>query len=189
MIDVRDAMRAVLKHRKGDLVVSTEMAVLAWADVSDDWSLDIGMPSMSKGSSMALGMALAQPDRRVIVWDGDGGLLMNLGSLVTIAGKAPANLYHIVLDNGMYATTGGQRVPNVGNSSFAALAKEAGYPRTYEFDNLEDWKTSVEQLLDEKGPLLIVLKSAPEFPNWSAPGNFPRFRSATAARAAMTGKD
>ncbi len=90
MIDMRDAMRAVLRHRRGDVVLSTETSIGAWAEVSDDETLDLPIPAMSKGSSMALGVALAQPQRRVIVWDGDGCLLMNLGTLVTIAGQAPA---------------------------------------------------------------------------------------------------
>ena len=57
---------------------------------------------------MALGIALAKPDTKVILFDGDGSLLMNLGSLVTIGNKAPKNLVHFVMDNGVYATTGGQ---------------------------------------------------------------------------------
>ena len=169
MIDVHEAMRAVLQYRDGDLVVPTEMAVSAWADVTDDPSLDLPVSAMSKGSSVGLGLALACPDRRVVVWDGDGGLLMNLGSLVTVAGQAPRNLYHIVLDNGMYATTGGQPVPNVGGFSFKALAEAAGYPRAYEFDDLEEWSVSIGQILQEDGPVMIVAKSAPLFPDWSAP--------------------
>ena len=167
MIDVHEAMRAVLRHRDGDLVVPTEMAVSAWAEVTDDPSLDLPTSAMSKGSSIGLGLALARPDRRVIVWDGDGGLLMNLGSLVTIAGQMPKNLYHIVLDNGMYATTGGQPVPNVGGFSFKKLADAAGYPKAYEFDDLEDWTLRIGEILGEDGPAMIVAKSAPLFPDWS----------------------
>ena len=139
MIEMRDAMRAVLEHRDGDVVLATETSVAAWQDVSEDDSLHLPLPVMGKGSSMALGVALARPDRRVIVWDGDGCVLMNLGTLVTIAGTAPANLYHIVLDNGMYAMTGGQPLPNQGNFSFTDMAEAAGYAAMYEFDDLEDW--------------------------------------------------
>ena len=75
MINMRDAMREIVKLRKDDIVVSTETSIGAWADVTDDVTLDLPIPAMSKGSSMALGVALAQPDRRVILWDGDGSLL------------------------------------------------------------------------------------------------------------------
>ena len=65
---------------------------------------------MGKGSSIALGLALARPDIPIILFDGDGSLEMNLGSLVTVANKAPKNLYHFVIQNGVYAMTGGQPI-------------------------------------------------------------------------------
>ena len=191
MIEMRDAMRALLQHRREDVVLATETSIWAWADVTNDEALDLPISAMSKGSSVALGVALAQPNRRVIVWDGDGCLLMNLGSLVTIAGKAPSNLYHIILDNGMYALTGGQPLPNVGNVSYTELAREAGYAKTFEFDNLEDWSTEIGEVLNEKGPLLIVMRTAPEITNWrlDPPGSVRRMPEATPdARAALTGR-
>ena len=156
--------------------------------MTDDPTLDLPIPAMSKGSSMALGVALAQPDRRVIVWDGDGCLLMNLGTLVTIAGQAPANLYHIVLDNGMYAMTGGQPVPNEGNVSYIEMAEAAGYAKTFEFDDLEEWTVRIGELLSQPGPVLVVMKTAPEITDWrSAPP--PRRRrmpeAAPEAKAAL----
>ena len=180
MIEMRDAMRAVLKHRKGDVVVANETSIHAWAEVTDDETLDLHTPCMGKGGPLALGIALAQPDRRVIVWDGDGCLLMNLGGLVTIAGKAPSNLYHIVLDNGMYAMTGGQPVPNAGNFSWTGLAEAAGYARTYEFDDLEDWTMSIGEILNEKGPVLIVMKTTPEIIDWAHPPRIGRRRMSEA---------
>ena len=61
---------------------------------------------MGSASTIGLGIALAQPQRKVIVVDGDGSLLMQLGSLVTIAGAAPANFFHFVFENGVYETSG-----------------------------------------------------------------------------------
>jgi thiamine pyrophosphate-dependent acetolactate synthase large subunit-like protein len=192
MIEMRDAMRAVLRHRKGDVVLSTETSIRAWADVTDDVTLDLPIPAMSKGSSMALGVALAQPRRRVIVWDGDGCLLMNLGTLVTIAGQAPANLYHIVLDNGMYAMTGGQPLPNQGSLSFQGLGEAAGYAKIFEFDDLEEWTTRIGEVLDERGPVLIVMKTVPEITDWrnNPPARGRRMREAApVARAALAAGD
>ena len=166
MIDMRDAMKAVIDHRRGDLVLTTETSTLAWQDVTDDDALDLPIPAMSKGSSMALGVALAQPDRRVILWDGDGSLLMNLGSNVTVAGKAPKNFYHIILDNGIYAMTGGQPLPNAGGINFEDLARSAGYPRTTSFDNLEDWVTGIGEVLEGDGPVTNVMTTTPELTDW-----------------------
>ncbi len=192
MIEMRDAMRAVLRHRKGDVVLSTETSIDAWADVTDDETLDLPIPAMSKGSSMALGVALAQPHRRVIVWDGDGCLLMNLGTLVTIAGQASANLYHIVLDNGMYAMTGGQPVPNQGRLSYQGLAEAAGYAKIFEIDDLEEWTTQIGEVLDERGPVLIVMQTGPEIPDWrnNPPARGRRMaEAAPVARAALSAGD
>src|SRR5690606_25141592 len=65
--------------------------------------------SMGLASAIGVGLALARPDRRVVVFDGDGNLLMGLGTLALVAAVAPANLVHVVLDNGVYGSTGGQR--------------------------------------------------------------------------------
>ena len=179
MIEMRDAMRAVLRHRKGDIVLSTETSIRAWADVTDD-------------ETLALGVALAHPQRRVIVWDGDGGLLMNLGTLVTIAGQAPANLYDIVLDNGMYATTGGQPVPNQGRLSYQGLAAAAGYAKIFEFDDLEEWTTQIGEVLNERGPVLIVMKTVPEITDWrnNPPADGRQMaEAAPVARAALAAGD
>ena len=137
MIAMRDAMRAVKRHDRGDVVLTTETAIWAWEDVLDDPDRHLPIPAMSKGSSVALGVALAHPERRVVLWDGDGGLLMNLGGLVTVAGASPKNLYHVVLDNGVYAMTGGQPTPNADRLSYAEMGQGAGYASTFEFDDLE----------------------------------------------------
>ena len=79
--------------------------------------------SMGLASSIGLGIALAKPDVRVIVLDGDGSLLMNLGSLATIGLLRPANLLVIVMDNEEYATTGGQATPTAHGADLAAAAR------------------------------------------------------------------
>ena len=177
MIDTRDAMRAFLPYRKTSIVVTTDTSVLCWGDVTDNDKLDLPNPAMSKASSLALGVAIAQPNSRVVVWDGDGGLLMNLGSLVSIGEQSPSNLLHIVLDNGMYAMTGGQPVPNADEVSYIEMALAAGYAKTYEFDNLEDWITNVKDILNLDGPVMVVLKTIPELTDWiNDPPDFSAIR-------------
>ncbi|MGH8057528.1 MAG: thiamine pyrophosphate-dependent enzyme, partial [Candidatus Entotheonellia bacterium] len=117
--------------------------------------------AMGQGSSHALGLALGRPDKRVVVLDGDGSLLMNLGTLVTIANAAPKNLLHCLCQNGTYETNGAVHIPGGGRVSFAGLAREAGYPKTYAFDQLEDWDLAVDQILKEDGPLFVDLKVEP----------------------------
>jgi phosphonopyruvate decarboxylase len=122
---------------------------------------DVAHGTMGKASSFALGLALAQPDTKVIVLDGDGSLEMNLGTLVTIADKGPGNFYHFVLENGMYATTGGQPIPGKDVVSFSGLAQSAGYAAVYDFDNLEDLATQTENILSQPGPVLVCVKTTP----------------------------
>ncbi len=84
--------------------------------------------SMGCAMSVGLGLAIAQPQRRIIVIDGDGALLMRLGGLCTIGYERPPNLVHILLDNGMHESTGGQSTV-AGSVNFCALASASGYPR------------------------------------------------------------
>jgi sulfopyruvate decarboxylase subunit beta len=88
--------------------------------------------AMGQCSSIGLGIALARPDVRVICLDGDGSLLMNLGSLCTIASQAPRNYALIVWDNEVHQTTGGQPTATAARSSLAALARGAGVDKALE---------------------------------------------------------
>src|SRR5262245_1284448 len=110
MMTQRQALEIVALHRGDRIVVTTMSACGIWPQLSDS-PLDFAdIPSaMSHAPSLGLGRALAQPRRGVIVINGDGCMLMNLGSLVTLADN-PAPIYMLILDNGLYEVTGGQRV-------------------------------------------------------------------------------
>ena len=163
MIDQVEMMKAIEKLRGDAVVVPVFRANVAWSKVTNNAKRDIPVGgAMGKGSSVALGIALSQPDTKVILFDGDGSLLMNLGSLVTIANKAPKNLVHFVMDNGVYATTGGQDVPGVGVADYADLAQSAGYSHTYKFDNLEDFVTQAEEIFSQEGPIFVAAKVIPD---------------------------
>ena len=163
MIDQTDMMTVVEKYRGDAVVIPVFQANKRWVEVSNHKTRDISVGgAMGKSSSFALGLALAQPDVNVILFDGDGSLAMNLGSLVTIAGQLPKNLYHFVLQNGMYATTGGQPIPGTNSLSFTDLAKAAGYAASYDFDDLEDFATNAERILNEPGPVFVCLRTIPE---------------------------
>jgi phosphonopyruvate decarboxylase len=166
MIDQVALMEVVEQYRDNGIVVPTMTGSRGWNEVSKNKNRDIPLGgAMGKASSFALGVALAQPDKRVIIFDGDGSLLMNLGTLVTIAEKAPKNLYHFVLENGVYAITGGQPIPGNNKISFAGMAKEAGYASAFEFDDLEDFASRASEVMSTEGPVFICVKTTPEIQN------------------------
>ncbi len=114
--------------------------------------------AMGSVSSVGLGLALARPDLRVVVLDGDGSLLMNLGSLATIASLRPANLVHIVCDTGTYETTGGQATHTAGAADLAAIGRGAGLSHVESVADLDQFERVVRRSLKEPGPWLIVAK-------------------------------
>ncbi|MFC1988605.1 thiamine pyrophosphate-dependent enzyme [Chloroflexota bacterium] len=162
MIDSFEALKVISRYRNNAIVVTTMTTMFEWPKISANPDMDLPMTgAMGKASSVGLGLALAQPGRKVIVLDGDGSLLMNLGSLVTIANMAPSNLIHFVFENGLYRTSGGQPIPNVGKFSFTRLIKEAGYTNMYEFEELEDLENNMETILNQTGPTSVCLKVTP----------------------------
>jgi thiamine pyrophosphate-dependent acetolactate synthase large subunit-like protein len=153
----RQALEVLARHRGGRIVITTMTAVSEWPELSDT-PLDFAyLPSaMGQGPGLGLGLALAQPGRGVVVVNGDGSMLMNLGSLVTLASH-PADVFLIVLDNGLYEVTGGQRVAGSGRTDFAALARGAGFPRVYTFATRADWEAGAAEALTGPGPVFVWL--------------------------------
>jgi thiamine pyrophosphate-dependent acetolactate synthase large subunit-like protein len=125
----------------------------------------LGDPAMGGHASFGLGLALAQPEKKVVLFDSEGDVLMSLGALATIAEQAPRNFYHFMLDNECYATTGGQPVPNAKNIAYEVIARGSGYPQAYAFNNLEDFSNNIKAILDQPGPVFVALKVLPEIEN------------------------
>ena len=166
MLDPIDVFNTFKPHRGNAIVTAQGTAGRHWGDISDQPSRDISLGgAMGHTTSAAFGLALGLPDEKVVLFDAEGSLLMNLGVLASIAGKKPANFVHFVLDNECYATTGGQPVPNSAEIDYAAMAKGAGYLSAYNFDDLEDFATSIEDIMQEDGPILIAIKVQPEIEN------------------------
>ncbi len=150
----------VLAALKGDSVsVGTMRAIPDWYDLgaAPDLNLD-NRGCMGAASAMGLGIALAQPQRRVIVIDGDGSLMMQLGSLTSIAGSGAANLYHFVVVNGVYETSGLQPIPAAGIVDFATMARGAGYQQASEFDDVGVLRERLPGIFNQPGPAMIALK-------------------------------
>src|SRR5438477_9148592 len=103
-----EALRAIAQARGDRVVISTMQVVTPWHALSPSPLNMTCVGFMGGASALGAGIALARPDRKVVVLDGDGSLLMQLGSLPTIGGAGPHNLHHIVFQNGVYETSGSQ---------------------------------------------------------------------------------
>lgn len=144
---------------RNEIIVPVYQAAQEWHGISPDYALTYySIGAMGQASSCALGLALARPDRRIVVLDGDGSLLINLGTLVTIASQKPANLLHFVCENGMYEANGGHPIPGRDRVDFAAMARAAGYVRADTIATLEDFEAKIPGLLKEPGPVFVALK-------------------------------
>ena len=110
MMHTAELLKVFAAHR-GDAIVVPGRGGRHWVKLTNRETLDVplGDPSMGGHAGFALGLALAQPDRKVVLFDSEGDILMSLGMLVTIAEQQPANFYHFLIDNGCYATTAGLR--------------------------------------------------------------------------------
>jgi sulfopyruvate decarboxylase subunit beta len=171
----RDEMlKCFARQRKDEIVVAVYMAAQEITHIAPNDLNYTFTGAMGQGSSHALGLALGRPDRRIIVFDGDGSLLMNLGSLVTIANQAPKNLVHCLCENGTYETNGAVPIPRAGQIRFIDLAKTAGYRNTYELSDIAEWERDLPRILKEDGPIFVDLKVEP---GEAYPENFPRLYS------------
>ncbi|MBI4333915.1 MAG: thiamine pyrophosphate-binding protein [Chloroflexi bacterium] len=181
-MDCFEAQKVIAQRRGNAVVVTAGTCVREWPQISDT---DMDLPcagAMGKAAVFGLGLALALPSRKVIVLDSDGGLLMNLGSLVTIANMAPPNLLHFVFNNGVWRGSGGQPIPSAGKISFKGLAEAAGYRHSYLFEDLDDLKGTLAGVMGQTGPTLVCLKvppltKSPPFPFAYPPTTIPRFRA------------
>jgi thiamine pyrophosphate-dependent acetolactate synthase large subunit-like protein len=166
MISAADVFRVFQPHRGNAIVIPTGTSGRHWRDFSTNEKRDLTLGgAMGQTTAAALGVALALPNEKVVLFDSEGALLMNLGILATIAGKQPLNFYHFLLDNECYATTGGQPVPNAQRINYAGIAKEAGYAAAYRFDDLEEFGRDVGDILGERGPVFVAIKVIPEIEN------------------------
>jgi thiamine pyrophosphate-dependent acetolactate synthase large subunit-like protein len=114
--------------------------------------------SMGLAFPIALGVAIAQPRRRVIALEGDGSLLMQLGCLSTIASQAPKNLTLVVMDNGIYQITGGQPTPAAASTDFVAVAQACGLADSAWAADEEDFERLVDRALAAQKPALIAAR-------------------------------
>jgi thiamine pyrophosphate-dependent acetolactate synthase large subunit-like protein len=155
-IERLDLFRALAARRSDEIVVTTMTATLQWPLVADHpLDFDFLAFGMGHAADFGLGLALARPERKVIVLKGDGGLLMSLGSLVTIGRYGPPNLLVLLMENRSYEITGGQDL--AAGVDFVALARGAGIDRVERLETLDAFEERLPGLLTEPGPHFVVL--------------------------------
>ena len=117
--------------------------------------------SMGLASSIGLGLALNRPERRIVVFDGDGNVLMNMGSLALIGATRPPNLVHIVFDNEAYGSTGNQRTIS-GQVALDDIARSSGYRHVDRVEAPDDLRAAAGDVLGQGGPSFLLVKIEPD---------------------------
>ena len=113
--------------------------------------------SMGLASSIGLGVALKRPKKKIFVFDGDGNILMNLGSLTTIGSLKPKNLIHVIFDNSVHESTGSQPT-NTNFVSIEKIAKTCNYNHTFTTKTKNDFEKILRKIKKLNGPIMIVVK-------------------------------
>ena len=153
----KDAIEIVCKYLKQEIIVSANGFISRDVYTSLDKNTNFYMiGSMGLASSIGLGVALKNPKKQVIVFDGDGNVLMNLGSLVTIGSLKVRNFIHILFDNHIHESTGGQ--PTTSRQiKIENIAKESNY-KIFSVSTKKHLKAVFEKTKQKKGPILISVK-------------------------------
>jgi len=151
-----ECFRALARHLTDEIVIAVYSSAFDWLEIAPRALNYFSFGGMGLASSHGLGLALGRPDRRVLVLDGDGSLLMNLGTLVTIGAAAPKNLVHLVCRNGTYEANGSHPIPNAA-VDFNGLARAADYPALPEFSKPADFEARIPEVLKQEGPVFATL--------------------------------
>lgn len=157
MMNRRKLLEALKERITDEIVISSYSTASEWIEVFDRPLNYFSHGAMGLPSSHGLGLALARPERRVLVLDGDGSLLMNLPTLVTIGRVAPVNLTHMVFCNGTYEANGGHPVPNP-DVDFEAMARAAKIEKACTISAMQDFTGRLDWLLNEPGPVFASLQ-------------------------------
>jgi len=159
VIPSMEATKAVNFHRKDAMVVSTSFALREWSQVSERRDLDIDLSDcMDRAPAVGLGLALAQPDGKVLVLDCDSTLRTNLGGLATIGECNPENLVHFLFEDVSSSSTSGVPIRELDNLDLLQIAQSSGYAKTYEFDKLEEFLIGLEEVMRQTGPVFVRVK-------------------------------
>lgn len=163
MLTKEEFLEPLARVRTDEIVITSMSVVRPWGRLSDsDFDFASADSAMGHTADLALGVAMAQPSRRVVCLNGDGSMLMSLGTLATIVESGVDNLILFVIVNGTYEITGNQRVPAAPTLDFAAMARAAGFASVHHFDEASAYATALDGILREKGSTFVSALVAPE---------------------------
>ena len=162
MLTKHQLLEPLSRLRTDQVVITTMATVRPWARYSQH-PLDFASADSAMGhaADFALGIALAQPQRQVICLNGDGSMLMTLGSLVTIVSAGAKNLILFIIQNDTYEVTGNQPIPGARTVDFSGMAKSTGFPRTYTFDDAQEYERVLPSILSGDGPVCVTVRVQP----------------------------
>jgi sulfopyruvate decarboxylase subunit beta len=162
MLTTTELLEPLARRRTDEVVITTMSTVRPWGRLSDhDLDFASADSAMGHAADLALGVALARPDRRVICLNGDGSMAMSLGTLLTAAQAGARNFALVVADNGTYEITGNQPVPAAGIADLAAMARGAGFPAAWRVEDTEEWRIRVADVLTAPGPVFVSVAVEP----------------------------
>jgi sulfopyruvate decarboxylase subunit beta len=153
-----DCLQAIVPHFGEELVVTNLGAVRHEWQALRPHAGNYHLQNLGLTSSMALGLALALPHRKVVAFDGDGSLLLNLGSLATIANQHPRNLVHIVFDNECYESSRGAPTATAGQADLAAIARGCGFANVITARTLSEFSEGFVRALMDNDLYFILAK-------------------------------
>ncbi len=153
------AVRLLRERLRDELVVTSLGTPSYFVNAAGDRPLNFYLwAAMGMASSVGLGLAVARPDHRVVVVDGDGAALMNLGGMVTVGQRAPKNLLWLILENGRFLETGGQTIATAEGADLVQIARGAGLPNADAADNPDALAELFDRGLREPGPSLVIAR-------------------------------
>ncbi len=162
MLTPRQLLEPLARRRTDEAVVTTMSVVRPWVEFSDsDLDFASADSAMGHAADLALGIAMAQPRRKVICLNGDGSMLMSLGTLATIVESGVDNLILFVIVNGTYEITGNQSVPAAGRTDFGAVARGVGFEHVFEFSDADAYEQRLDEVLARVGPVLVSVHVEP----------------------------
>ena len=188
----RGECAALIRARLGpdDLVVcGLGSTARAWKEQRAPQITYQASDPMGLGPALALGLALAQPERQVVLLEGDGDLSMNLGSLMTVAGANPTNLRIVLFQNSRYETGGGQALPAADRVEFATIGRGAGLPWTAEARTVDDAARLLDECFARPGPGLLVAHVEPEASPYPPPGRWSQVEERAVFMRRLHGED
>ncbi len=143
------------------VVTALGNASYLWATLRDAPENFYLEDAMGLALPLALGLAVARPDRQIVVVEGDGGLLMHMGGLVTVAAVAPANLTVLLIDNGVHGASGGQALASQ-TIDIAGLARASGLARAHAIETTDAFRTALADAFETDAATLLALGTAPD---------------------------